>query len=68
MTDEPPGLDQVQQTLQEIQTRKRGGIRWKISRHTAEMALGALGSGQPPARTTPRSGKQRRRKRKKRLL
>ena len=68
MTDEPPGLDQVQRRLQEIQARKRGGIRWNISRHTAEMAIGALGPLESPVRTPPQSGKSRRRKRKKRLL
>jgi hypothetical protein len=68
MTDEPLGLDQVQRRLQEIHARKRGGMRWNISKHTAEMAIGALGPESVPARTTPHSGKQRRRKRKKRLL
>ena len=68
MTETPRGLDEVQQRLQEIQSRKRGGIRWHISKHTAEMAIGALEAGHAGPRTAPGSGKQRRRKRKKRLL
>jgi hypothetical protein len=67
MADEPLGenLEEVEQRLREIQSRKRGRIRWSISRHTAEMALHAL-EDQP--RQERKSGKARRRKRKKRLL
>lgn len=64
MSDGPDNLDEVQKRLSEIQSRKRGRIRWSISRHTAEMAIGAIAEPKPPAR----SGKPRRRKRKKRLL
>lgn len=64
MTEEPDNLEEVQRRLSEIQSRKRGRIRWSISRHTAEMAIGAIAEPKTP----PRSGKARRRKRKKRLL
>jgi hypothetical protein len=67
MVDEPKDLNEVQRRLSEIQRRKRGGIRWNVSRHTAEMAIGALAPEILPE-PTPRSGKQRRRKRAKRLL
>ena len=65
MSEEPAELAAVKQRLDEIQRRKRGRIRWSISTHTAELALGAL------AERPPRSGptaKGRRRKRHKRLL
>lgn len=67
MSDEPADLKEVQRRLQEIQRRKRGRIRWQIGKHTAEMAIEAL---ERPAKSSPsrRSGKQRRRKRWKRLL
>lgn len=59
-------LRAVEERLQEIQRRKRGRVRWNVSKHTAEMAIGALQDREkPPRRTT---GKQRRRKRSKRLL
>lgn len=64
MTEEPDNLEEVQRRLAEIQRRKRGRIRWNVSRHTAEIAIEAI-SG--PSQK-PRSGKSRRRKRKKRLL
>ena len=68
MADEPlvENLEEVQERLREIQSRKRGRIRWSISRHTAEMALHALEEDRPRQRL--KSGKARRRKRKKRLL
>jgi hypothetical protein len=66
MADEPNNLEEVQRKLGEIRNRKRGGVRWNVSRHTAEIALGAI---LPPVEKTPRRpGKARRRKRKKRLL
>ena len=67
MTEEPDNLEEVQQRLKEIQSRKRGRVRWNISRHTAEMALDAI---LPPVadESARRSAKSRRRKRKKRLL
>jgi hypothetical protein len=72
MTDDPrdaQDVDEVRRRLEEIQRRKRGGIRWHVSKHTAEMAIGAVlapaaGAPRPPQR----SGKARRRKRRKRLL
>jgi hypothetical protein len=65
MSDEPENLEEVQNKLREIQSRKRGRIRWNISKHTAELAIGAL-AVEP--KEEPRRGKSRRRKRKKRLL
>lgn len=67
VSNEPDGLEEVQRRLGEIQHRKRGGMRWNVSRHTAEMAIGAIEQERPP---TPKrqSGKKRRRKRGKRLL
>jgi hypothetical protein len=69
MTGEPQSgdLNEVQRRLEEIQSRKRGGMRWGVSKHTAEMALVALEIG-GGAKTALRSGKGRRRKRMKRLL
>ena len=65
MSEEPADLAAVKQRLAEIQGRKRGRIRWSVSKHTAELALGAL--VERPPRSSP-SGKSRRRKRHKRLL
>jgi len=67
MTDEPRDVEEVQRRLEEIQRRKRGGIRWQLSRHTAELAIEAIESAapEPPPHG---NGKPRRRKRRKRLL
>ena len=67
MTDEPQDLEEVQRRLEEIQRRKRGGIRWQMSRHTAELAIEAIEAAapEPPPHG---NGKPRRRKRRKRLL
>jgi hypothetical protein len=65
MSDEAGELEEVQRRLQEIQRRKRGRIRWQIGKHTAEMAIDALGE---LPRSPRRNGKPRRRKRWKRLL
>jgi hypothetical protein len=65
MTDEPDNLEEVQRKLSEIRSRKRGRVRWNISRHTAEIALDAI---LPPATKEPLAGKPRRRKKKKRFL
>ena len=65
MSDEPADLEEVQRRLNEIQRRKRGRIRWHIGKHTAELAIIAL---EQPPKSSRRSGKQRRRKRWKRLL
>ena len=64
MSDGADELDEVKRRVEEIQRRKRGRIQWRIGRHTAELAIGAL--ERPPK--TPRSSKHRRRKRTKRLL
>jgi hypothetical protein len=65
MSEQPSDLTVVQQRLEEIQRRKRGRMRWGMSKHTAELALGALRE-EPPRHG--RSSKRRRRKRHKRLL
>ena len=65
MSDSPEDVEEVQRRLQEIQRRKRGGMRWNVSTHTAELAIGAI--EQPPKLPRP-NGKPRRRKRRKRLL
>lgn len=74
MTDNERDLEDVRRRLEEIQSRKRGGIRWDVSKHTAELAIDAI-EGIKAIKTTeagPRqtrpSGKSRRRKRNKRLL
>jgi hypothetical protein len=70
MSDDPRDLEEVQRRLAEIQRRKRGAIRWKISRETAEHAIEAIEGRNPAADRPPQTGKskQRRRKRRKRLL
>ena len=70
MSDDPQDLEEVQRKLDEIQRRKRGGIRWQISRETAEHAIEAIEGTAPAADRSPEPGrgKQRRRKRRKRLL
>ena len=68
MTDEPQDLEEVQRRLDEIQRRKRGGIRWKMSRNTAERAIVAIEAAAPEPPRHHGNGKQRRRKRRKRLL
>jgi anti-sigma factor RsiW len=70
MTDEPQDLEEVQRRLDEIQRRKREGIRWQMSRHTAEREIVAFEAAAPDEQRSPPpgKGKQRRRKRRKRLL
>lgn len=63
--DEP--MDEVKGRLDEIKRAHRGRIRWRFSKHTAEIAIRALESETAPAQPR-KSGKSRRRKRKKRLL
>lgn len=65
MSEQPDDLAAVKARLAEIQTRKRGRVRWSMSRHTAELALGAI--RERPPRNGP-TAKSRRRKRHKRLL
>ncbi|HEY4307132.1 MAG TPA: hypothetical protein VGM82_21865 [Gemmatimonadaceae bacterium] len=59
-------LAEVQRRLREIKSQKRGEVRWTVSTHTAELAIGAIEQDSP--KPAPRSGKARRRKRTKRLL
>jgi len=66
-TPDTPPIDEVQGRLDEIKRSHRGRIRWRISKHTAEMAIKAIESDMPAAQPR-KSGKSRRRKRKKRLL
>ena len=70
MTEEPQDLEEVQRRLDEIQRRKRGAMRWQMSRHTAELAIEAIQAAAPDQDRSPPpgKGKQRRRKRRKRLL
>ena len=69
MTDEQGDLEDVRRRLEEIQSRKRGGIRWDVS--SSQLAIEAIRSIKAtearPRQTRP-SGKSRRRKRNKRLL
>lgn len=67
MSEEPEDLAEVQQRLKEIQIKNRGRIRWNVSKHTAEMAIEAIEAGTARGVSANR-GKQRRRKRRKRLL
>ena len=64
----PPDLDEVRRRLNEIRASKRGRVRWRISKHTAELALQALGAPDDASPDRRPSGKTRRRKRRKRLL
>lgn len=57
----------VRERLEEIARKKRGRVRWQLSRHTAEQALMAISDAAPRA-PYRRSSKSRRRKRTKRLL
>ena len=65
MNEDDADLEAVEHRLREIRNRKRGRVRWNVSRHTAEMAIDAILPREKPPR---RNGKQRRRKRTKRLL
>lgn len=65
--DLTPNTDEMQAMkgrILDIQERRRGRIRWHITKHTAEMAIAALAAKEPYRR----SGKCRRRKPRKRLL
>ena len=65
MSETPADLAAVKERLEEIQRRKRGRVRWSVSKHTAELALVALA---PKPDRPDRCSKSRRRKRHKRLL
>lgn len=67
MADEPGEVDDVERRLKEIRTRHRGRVHWHVSKHTAELAIGALAPGEKRPRR-PAGGKSRRRKKHKRLL
>jgi hypothetical protein len=60
-------LAEVQRRLREMRKHKRGEVRWTVSSHTAELAIGAIEKMRRP-KPSPPSGKSRRRKRSKRLL
>jgi len=60
-------LAEVQRRLREMRKDKRGEVRWTVSSHTAELAIGAIEKMSRP-KPPPKSGKSRRRKRAKRLL
>jgi hypothetical protein len=60
-------LAEVKRRISEIKKRKRHQVRWTLSSHTAELAIGAIEGVEKP-RPAPRKGKSRRRKRTKRLL
>lgn len=65
---ESDDIEAVRRRLEEIQQKKRGGMRWGVSRHTAELALVALDEPRSPEPPRRNAGKGRRRKRHKRLL
>ena len=65
MSENAGDLEEVQRRLADIQRRKRGRIQWRIGKHTAEMAIGAIDR---PPKSERKNGKPRRRQRKKRLL
>ena len=58
--------DEVKARLEAIRNEKRGRIRWRVSHHTAEIAIRAI-EGHVDVSYRPGS-KSRRRKRSKRLL
>jgi len=60
-------LAEVKRRISEIKKLKRSQVRWTVSSHTAELAIGAI-EGFAKPKPTPRHGKSRRRKRTKRLL
>ena len=65
MSEKAGDLEEVQRRLADIQRRKRGRIQWRIGKHTAELAIGAIDR---PPKAERKNGKPRRRQRKKRLL
>lgn len=58
--------DEIRARLEAIRAEKRGRIRWKLSHHTAEMAIHAI-EGHVSVSYRPGT-KSRRRKKRKRLL
>ena len=65
--DAPDDLAEVKRRISEIKKLKRSQVRWTLSSHTAELAIGAI-EGLDKPKPAPRTGKSRRRKRRKRLL
>ena len=65
MSENAGDLEEVQRRLADIQRRKRGRIQWRIGKHTAEMAIGAIDG---PPKGERKNGKPRRRQKRKRLL
>ena len=66
--DAPPPTTAEHPVMEQLQ-RARRGARWHMSRHTLELAIGALEIGDDaPAPRPSGPGKRRRRKRHKRLL
>jgi hypothetical protein len=65
--EDSSGVPTVAARLRELQRRKRGTVRWDMSRDTAERAIAAI-TERPPSRPAPGRAKSRRRKRHKRLL
>ena len=65
MSENAGDLEEVQRRLADIQRRKRGRIQWRIGKHTAEMAIGAIDR---PPKNERTNGKPRRRQKRKRLL
>jgi hypothetical protein len=61
------GEREVSRRLEQIRRRRRGGIRWHITRHTAELTIAALERAEQDGRH-PHSSKRKRRTRRKRLL
>lgn len=66
MSGQRRSTDEIRARLDEIRQSKRGRIRWRISHHTAELAIQAI-AGHARVMYQPGS-KSRRRKRHKRLL
>lgn len=65
--DATDDLAEVKRRISEIKKLKRSQVRWTLSSHTAELAIGAIEGFEKP-KPAPRKGKSRRRKRIKRLL
>lgn len=66
MSEQNENLTDVRERLREIQHAHRGHIRWRITRHTAELTMRALNADERASHRP--SAKSRRRKRYKRLL
>jgi hypothetical protein len=67
MADDQRDIDEVKQHLEDIRARRHSRVNWKLSKHTAELAIGAIEVG-PKRPRRPAGGKSRRRKKWKRLL